>query len=270
MVNAIMKRDIQERGLDALVRNKGFSFTRTFVPYTSGEIGNYYVQSVAVTNKGDDYREAINSICDLINHVLLPGHYDVISGGESRDWDFSNPAAFSLGKAHAKIYKNGNIIGADVEGKRVVHVADLNNEGSSVRDIWLPSLTKAGGKLEKVFFYVDRLEDGVKVMKELSLDYNSVVPLDENAWDYLSKNYGNDIGLIGKVYDSIRERMKDKESWAKRMLLSEAGLETFAELSRTNSEKARKILDKGYPYLKDEIVDRLKHEHPDVPKLLFS
>ena len=50
----------------------------------------------------------------------------VISGGESRDWDFSNPVAARMSLPHCKIYKDGKMLGAEVFRRPVVHIADLN------------------------------------------------------------------------------------------------------------------------------------------------
>lgn len=246
---------MQETNLDALVRNNGFEFSDTFKPYTSGQIGPYYVESTVVENSGRDYRKACQDIARLVkSYASVPWDF-VISGGESRDWDFSNPITVMLGRPHFKIYKDGRTKGArDITGKTVVHIADLNNEGSSPRDLWVPAIHKAGGNIEHIFFYVDRMEEGVQVMKDLGLQSHAVVPLDEHAWDYLQKQ-----GVISKeLYHSLRERMEDKDAWARAMLRSDAGYKTFRDLfiDPKTVSKARKILDKGYPDMKDELVER--------------
>ena len=247
-------KGIQQRNLEALVRNKGFQFTDVFFPYTSGQIGPYYVQSIVIEKNGFDYKNAIDDMCEIIDNFLAPSSFDIISGGESRDWDFSNPAAYNLSKAHSKIYKDGKILGADIfDQARVVHVADLNNEGSSPRDLWVPAIKKAGGIINDIFFYVDRMEDGADVMKQLGLDSHAVVPLDQHAWDYLKE-----INVVTpEIYRSLSERGCTKESrhqWAIKMLKSDLGFIKFLELYNDPKTlpKAQKILDKGYPELKEE------------------
>jgi orotate phosphoribosyltransferase len=246
---------LQERNLNALVRNGGFQFTNTFFPYTSGQIGPYYVQSIAVENSGSDYQMACMGMTDLVHQGGGDWPFEVISGGESRDWDFSNVVAYILGMPHAKIYKNGKILGANLKGKRVAHVADLNNEGSSVRDLWVPAIREAGGRIEDIFFYVDRLEDGVQVMEELGLRSDSVVPLDDHAWSYLLEQEV----ISPEVYESLKARMEDKDVWARNMLRSDAGFETLVNLIKDPKTlpKAQKILFKGYPDLKNEFLRRL-------------
>ncbi|HLC74171.1 MAG TPA: hypothetical protein VJH20_06065 [Candidatus Nanoarchaeia archaeon] len=244
--------DLQRENLDVLVRNGGFKFTDTFFPYTSGQIGPFYVNSDVVQKNGASYFMAVYSVIHKIAEIE---DVEVISGGESKDWIFSQPASILFHRPHLMIYKDGRITGADVKGKKVVHVADLNNEGYSIRDFWLPAIEREGGIIRDVVFYVDRLEDGVQVVQDLGLNRQVVVPLDKNAWDYLKKiNVVND-----GVYRSLVERMEDKDSWARSMLRSARGLERLVVLLRDPKTcgKALKVIRAGYPDLKDELVDRI-------------
>ena len=249
--------ELQEDNLRILVRNGGFQFSDTFFPYTSGQIGPYYVNSESVMKTSGDYFLAVKYFADLINSVINKWEFDVISGGESRDWIFSNEVALRLGKSSVMIYKDRKIIPHvdDLRGKRVVHVADLNNEGSSPRDIWIPALRNAGATVKNILFYVDRLEDGVGVMKSLELRSEAVVPLNEHAWNYLKQQ---DV-LNEQIYKNLRERMEDKDAWARAMLRSEKGFARFRELINNSKTyvKAIKVIEVGYPDLKQEIMDRL-------------
>jgi orotate phosphoribosyltransferase len=249
-------KHVQEQNLERLARNGAFQFSDTFFPYTSGEIGNYYVQSAEVTKNGEDYRNAIKDMRELISIAESAHEIGAISGGESRDWIFSYPVAVELETPHFAIYKDGKTLGADIKGKRVVHVADLNNEGSSPRDLWVPAIQKQGGIIERIFFYVDRLEDGVKVMSQIGLESYSIVPLNKHAWDYLAKQQV----ISQEVYGSLMERWENKGEWARKMLRSDAGLKTLAKLLRDSKtvEKGKKILEKGYPDMKAELLERLK------------
>jgi len=243
-------KDNQRAHLRRLVRNGGFQFTDTFKPYTSGEIGPYYVQSAVIQRDGDDFYRACKDMENLIREEARG--FDVISGGETRDWMFSFPISVALQAPHAMLYKNGKIYGADMKDKKVVHVADLNNEGSSPRDYWVPAIKKAGGGISQIFFYVDRMEDGVEEMRKLGLDSCSLVPLDETAWDILL----NDNVITKNVYENLRRRMEDKEEWAMDMLRSKKGIETLAKLERDplTKNKAEKIMDVGYPDMREELL----------------
>jgi len=263
---------MQEENLDALVRNKGFKFSSTFFPYTSGEIGPYYVNSECVMKTPKDYALAVKSISDLVAFKMKDEPEYAISGGESRDWIFSNPVAIRLGKPALAIYKDGKIVPGDfnLEGRTFAHVADLNNEGSSPRDLWVPVTRKKGGIVKNIFFYVDRLEGGISVMEKLGLNSQAVVPLDSNAWDYLQK-----IEVVSpEVYKNLRERGKtheERNAWATNMLRSESGLETLTQLivDPKTLDKAAKILSKGYPDLEFEVRERLEPILDKVDKNLY-
>ncbi|UCD20540.1 MAG: hypothetical protein JSW08_02045 [archaeon] len=261
-MNRGLRSRLQEDNLARLVRNDAFQFTDTFVPYASKEIGPYYVQSAAVKRDGRDYHAAVTDTLSFLRNSLDGRMPDVISGGESRDWIFSLPVASRIPCAHVMIYKDGRVVGAlkeDMKGKNVVHIADLNNEGSSPRDMWVPVIRGAGGQIEDIFFYVDRMERGVQVIEDtLGLRRHAVVELDGNAWQYLL-----DQGVLTRrTYQHLNERMEDQDAWAMGMLRSPEGLETLAELFRNRKtvEKARGILDEGYPVLRKELIEKLTRE----------
>ena len=240
--------------LDSLLRNGAFKFSDTFFPYTSGEVGPYFVNAENVMNNGADYKMATDALARSI--VGLEG--DLISGGETRDWFLSAPVATNLVMPHLAIYKDGSFrpSNADPKGKRVIHVADLNNEGSSPRETWIPTIRENGGEIEHIFFYVDRMERGVQVMKDLGLQRHAIVELDGEAWDYLKSNEVID----DWVYRNLRERMEDQDAWGIRMLRSDKGvarLKALYEDPKTR-EKVEKVLDyEGYSGIRDELTWKL-------------
>lgn len=265
-MNEAIRKQMQEQNLAAIVRNKGFKFSQTFFPYTSGEIGPYYVNSECVMKNPQDYALAVKSIGDLVTEEMKNFPNFSIGGGESRDWIFSYPVSIRLGKPPISVYKDGRIIPGDakIKGERFAWIADLNNEGSSPRDMWVPTMRKAGGILENIFFYVDRMEEGFHVMQELELNSQAVVPLDGNAWTYLQHQQ-----VVSKeVYKNLMERGKTKQerdAWAIKMLRSDQGIETLGSLlieDPKSIEKGRKIIFKGYPEMRAELLDRLnQYDH---------
>ena len=245
------REELQKKHLRIITEGGGFQFADpgTFKWYTSGQIGSYYVQSAAALKSC--YSEACDDMEGLIRDTVGVGGLlnAVISGGETRDWMFSFSVADRLKLPPVMLYKNGNVLGADMNGKRVIHVADLNNEGSSMRDLWGPSIIRNGGMLEHVFFYVDRMEDGTQVIEDLELNSHALVPLDKHAWDYLK-----DIGAVeSDVYEEIRRRMENKDAWAREMFESDSGFKTLLSLPQAKREKTIK----AYPYLNDMLVERL-------------
>lgn len=182
----------------------------------------------------------------------------IISGGETRDWIFSNPVSERLSMPAVMLYKDGKTVGANIKGRNVLHIADLNNEGSSPRDFWVPIIGRAGGNIKNILFYLDRMEDGVKVMRDLGLNAYAVAPLDAHAWDYLMKI--PDSGVTPEIYRQLMNRMEDKNGWARKMLRSDTGLTRLVGLfdNSREREKVRKVLTHGYPDMKDELLEAIE------------
>jgi len=250
------KKQRQIENLGLLSRTGAFEFTDTFFPYTFGKICPYFVQSASVTADSDAYSIAVDSMRGMVRF----SDFDVITGGESRDWVFSYVLANLESLPHCSLYKNGKSFGADLSGRRVLHVADLNNEGSLLRDYWVPMIRGAGGIVEDVLFYVDRREAGVRVVKDLGLRSSAVVNLDEDAWETLQVIKGS--GVTPEIYDQLVQRQGDPEAWARIMLRSDAGFNAFVDYLKDSKTvaKARKVLDVGYPDMGVGLEYRLRME----------
>jgi orotate phosphoribosyltransferase len=252
------RKEIQRKALHDLVSLGEPKFTDTWFPYTSGEVGPYYLQSVMIESDGGIYHRAIRALAELIEESLCEWEedFDCISGGESRDWDFSNPTAYALKAAHVKLYKNGKTVGAPIEGQKIIHVADLNNQGSSMRDKWVPMVRAAGGRMDMAFFYVDRNENGIEVMKELKIKTRAVITLDEHAWGELKA-----MGYISpKLYRSLMLRLEDRHNWGRQALLNHPeGLGAMLESKlKADRDRGRKVLFSGYPEIRLELLARLR------------
>lgn len=239
-------RGMQQANLDLLVRNGGFNFTDTFFPYTSGEIGPFFING-EVALRGKDYAIAVDS---LVKCVLgLPQRPEFISCGESRDWCFGPSVFYALTKQHGldipcvMIYKDKTMIpfgGRDLKGKQGLHLADLNNEGSSPRDKWVPAVRDVGGEITDILFYVDRQERGVGVMQELGLRSHAVVPLDQGAWEYLAQNHSDRV--TPAILAQLRARTEmGQDAWALQMLKSDAGRRKWAELYHKDDKNKAKV-----------------------------
>lgn len=238
-----MLEKFQEDALNELAKNGGFRFTEKWFPYTSNWVGPYYVQSTDIFKTGNGYRIAIHAIMSVVEQIMGKSDksIDVISGGETRDWPFAFPIAERLGLAPLMIYKNGKMLGPDIKDQRIIHVADLNNEGSSPRDLWVPAIRKAGGIINDIVFLVDRLEDGVEEMKKLGLNSHAVIPLNEESWIFLKV-----AGFVGgESFNSLIEYWRDRKAWGKQKLLEYP--ELLIEILQKDKEKGLKIFNNYYP-----------------------
>mgnify|MGYP001568094396 CR=1 FL=1 len=92
-------------------------------------------------------------------------------------------------------------------------------------------------------------------MEDLGLESHAVAPLNEHAWNYLQQQ-----GVLNAgIYKNLRERMEDKDAWARKMLRSEAGLKRLATLydDEKSSQKVPPILHKGYLDMERELIEGL-------------
>ncbi|HLA23621.1 MAG TPA: hypothetical protein VJZ93_03765 [Candidatus Nanoarchaeia archaeon] len=235
--------------LEILARNKAFTFTdeeKVWLPYTSGRVGPYYVDSENVMKNGKDYLSVIEDLADfLVIKTKYQNEDYVISGGESKDWFFSSPVASRLGMPHLAIYKNGRNLGADIKGRKVIHIADLNNEGFSIGG-WVPKIRKWGGKINDVFFFVERDEEGIQVVEDLGLKSHSLVMLNDDRWEYMLKE-----NVITKEqHASVMDYRKDKIGWGRKMLDSRQGRDILFKMyvngNESDNQKAKKILKNDF------------------------
>ena len=140
--------------------------------YTSGKIGPYFVNGHFLYGNEKDANDLLNFInselentskdiipknifekvlnqyenneiyATIINNLVLylkenvnVDEIDYVSGGERRDWFFSNMISYLLNKPHLSIYKDLSVVESDskfenshsidnLEGKKVLHIAD--------------------------------------------------------------------------------------------------------------------------------------------------
>ncbi len=124
--------------------------------------------------------ESYKAVIDLIVSKAKELDFDVISGGERRDYFFSLMPAYLLGKPHLSIFKDGKTYysenveekaveaaAGDLSGKVSLHIADLITEASSYTNAWIPSIRGTGAVINDTIAVIDRLQGGqANLMKE--------------------------------------------------------------------------------------------------------
>lgn len=217
---------------------------KAFESYTSGTIGPYYVKSENVMRSGTDYSRVIRDISSMVKEALgFRKNLDyVVSGGERRDWFFSSPTAIKLKKPHLAIRKDGIVMGPNVDGRYVVHVADLDKKGSSPRKLWVPTIRGMGGDIRHIFFYIECDEGGENEMEGMGLRSHNLVFLNGERWMYMLAQ-----GMISQdTYEEVMEYRDNSSVWAKKVLESEKGLNQLLGMMNGVQEdrvKAEKIMD---------------------------
>jgi len=139
-------------------------------------------------NSNNIYKEVIDEMITFINENLNVSEIDYVSGGERRDWFFSNIVAFLLKKPHVTVFKDlscsissadfeETVSRKDLQGKKMLHVADLVTAASSYVRAWIPAIQSLGAEIVSSVVVVDRMQGGNDRLKSLGIDVHSLVQI---------------------------------------------------------------------------------------------
>lgn len=145
-------------------------------------------KTLAQYNSNDIYKEVIDEMVSFIKSHIDINEIDYVSGGERRDWFFSDIVAYLLGKPHITVFKDlSTVIStsnfeetsamSDLNGKKVLHVADLVTAASSYVRAWIPAVQSLGAEIVWSVVVVDRMQGGNDRLKSLGIDAYSLVQI---------------------------------------------------------------------------------------------
>ena len=145
-------------------------------------------------NKCAIYKFVIDSMVEYIKENINVDEIDYISGGERRDWYFSNIIAYFLGKPHVTIYKDlstvvsnsdfsENDYATSIPNKKFLHIADLLNKASSFTRAWIPAIQNLGSNIVWSAFAVDRMEGGTQVLTNGEVKVLSLLQIDNALFE---------------------------------------------------------------------------------------
>ena len=249
--------------------------------YTSGKIGPYFVNTHFLYGSENDANELLDFIneqlatedktnipTNIFNKVLqqyetneifktvidelkafiedkIPvENIDYISGGERRDWYFSNIIAYLLGKPHITIYKDLSTVVSTcdftenteithLESKKVLHIADLLNQSSSYVRAWVPAIKKLGSSIVWSTVVVDRMQGGSETLTNMGVRSLSLLQIDETLFNKaLELNIINEAGLA-----MLNDFTKDPDGSMRTFLLEHP---EFLENALNSDEKTAK------------------------------
>lgn len=144
-------------------------------------------------NENKIYKDVINHMKDYIEKNIDVSEVAYISGGERRDWFFSNILAYLLKKPHITIYKDLSTVVSDynfeetkpvdnLENQKVLHVADLITVASSYLRAWIPAIKNLGAKILWSCVVVDRMQGGKEKIEAEGIKSLSLVNVDSNLF----------------------------------------------------------------------------------------
>ena len=174
-------------------------------------------------NENKIYHDVIEHIKSYIEENIDINEIDYISGGERRDWFFSNIIAYLLNKPHITIYKDLSTVESNfdftqtkevssLEGKKVLHVADLITVASSYIRAWIPAIKNLGANILWSCVVVDRMQGGKEKLEAEGVKSLSLVNVDTNLFKsaldmgIINKNQ---LDLLNKFFESPDECMRE-------------------------------------------------------------
>ncbi len=172
------------------------------------------------------FKDVVNEMIAYIKENIDVDEIDYISGGERRDWFFSYIAAYLLNKEHITLFKDleavisnsdfsESILANDINGKKVLHIADLMNQASSYIRAWIPAIQNLGGELVWSLVVVDRMQGGDERIEALGIKSLSMAKIDINLFSAALER-----GVINQSqFDMISKYLADPDGTMRTFLI---------------------------------------------------
>lgn len=254
--------------------------------YTSGKIGPYFINTHFVYGNEKDAVELLSFIDEcLSDKITLPkkvfekvlvqyqnneiyknvidttlkyiednidiSEIDCVSGGERRDWFFSNIIAYLLKKPHISIYKDLSTVISDsnfestevvtsLENKKVLHVADLITVASSYIRAWIPAIKNLGANICWSCVVVDRMQGGKDKIEAEGIKSLSLVQVDTELF-----KKALDMGIINEAQlEMLNGFFKDPDNTMREFLINHPEfLENALQADEKTQKRARLLVD---------------------------
>ncbi|MBQ4270453.1 MAG: orotate phosphoribosyltransferase [Clostridiales bacterium] len=256
--------------------------------YTSGKLGPFYINTHFLVKNEDEANRMLKVIEESIKEDKLTApskifdefmalyqtsetfknvtdklvaearkyDFDIISGGERRDYFFSMLPAHILGKKHLTIYKDLSAVVTDsefhspkvadktlLEGKKILHIADLITEASSYERAWVPVIRDLGAEIKDTIAVIDRRQSGREVLKALGVDMDTLAGIDASLFDQ-----AKDSGYINEQqYDLVMKFLSDPDKYMKDFISDHPDfIKGQIALGGKAKERAELAISKGY------------------------
>lgn len=254
--------------------------------YTSGKIGPYFINTHFVYGSEEDatnllsfideslsdkmslpkkvfdktlsqyksneiYKTVIDEMKNYIEANLNINEIDYISGGERRDWFFSNIIAYLLNKPHITIYKDLSTVISDstfvntqntssfsLDGKKVLHVADLITVASSYIRAWIPAINTLNAKICWSCVVVDRMQGGKEALDSNNVKSLSLVQVDSDLF-----KKALDLNIINNTqFKMLCDFFEDPDNSMRQFLINHPNFLNDALNSDEKTAKRAKLL----------------------------
>ena len=195
-------------------------------------------------NNNEIYKNIIDTMKSFIVRNINIDEIDYVSGGERRDWFFSNMIAHLLGKPHITIFKDLSTVVSDsnfentesvtsLDGKKVLHIADLITVASSYIRAWIPAINALGTKICWSCVVVDRMQGGKDKIEAEGVKSFSLVQVDTALF-----KKALDLKIINKSqFDMLKGFFENPDETMRQFLIEHP---EFLENSLNSDEKTKK------------------------------
>ncbi len=198
------------------------------------------------------FKAVIDRLVDAVSDL----DFDVVSGGERRDFFFSIPVAARTGKPHVAILKNGTAYWSDqnfqmvrelpdraLHGQTFLHVADLVTEASSYTRTWLPTIARLGGTITNTAVVVDRVQGGREILAQSGVELTALAKIDLALFENAQQ-----AGLLTpEQTEQVKRFMQDPHQYMVQFLSEHPNfLHEQIRLGGKAAERAQRCLDQNY------------------------
>lgn len=195
-------------------------------------------------NTNEIYKNVINTMKNYIEENINVNEIDFVSGGERRDWFFSNIIAYLLDKPHITIYKDLSTVVSDskfedtttvtsLDNKKVLHVADLITVASSYIRAWIPAIKNLNANICWSCVVVDRMQGGKEKIEAEGIKSLSLVQVDSNLF-----KKAQELGIINDVQvEMLNGFFKNPDETMRNFLIAHP---EFLENALNSDEKTKK------------------------------
>ena len=174
-------------------------------------------------NTNEIYKNTINQLKEYIVNNIGIDNFEYISGGERRDWFFSNILSYLLKKPHITLFKNltsevssynfENTKKVDsINNAKVLHIADLITTASSYPKSWIPGLKNIDGNMVYSLVVIDRNQGGKQNLKDLGVESHSIVTIDKDIFQK-ALDFGiisdEQLQMLLKFFDNPDDTMRE-------------------------------------------------------------
>ena len=210
--------------------------------------------------RNEVFKTTIDLLKDMIVQSIDMNQVDYISGGERRDWYFSIMIAYLLGLPHITLFKDQSAVVSTcdfeectevekLEGKKVLHVADLLTKASSYVNYWAPAIQKLGSDIYWSAVVVDRLEGGEQTLKDLRIESLSLIKLDNSLFQTaLELNV-----ILPAQLEMLNEFKKDPYTYMRNFLIAHPEfLQNALKADPKTAKRAQYCIDNDLYNLKND------------------